>query len=49
MDFPLLLPQVQGIVLEVNGSQHYTSPSGQGPDSVKYPPAVAWARVLKLG
>ncbi|MFF4755241.1 AbiJ-related protein [Streptomyces sp. NPDC002514] len=48
MDFLLLLPHGQRVVLEVDGSQHYTRDDGQVPDSYKYAELVAGDRELKL-
>jgi very-short-patch-repair endonuclease len=48
MDFLLLLPQGQRVVLEVDGSQHYTRDRGQVPDTAKYAEMVAADRDLKL-
>ncbi|MFJ2574725.1 DUF559 domain-containing protein [Streptomyces halstedii] len=48
MDFLLLLPHGQRVVLEVDGSQHYTRDHGQVPDSCKYAELVAGDRELKL-
>ncbi|MFE5517334.1 hypothetical protein ACFQ9Q_06295 [Streptomyces virginiae] len=48
MDFLLLLPHEQRIVLEVDGSQHYTRDRGQRPDTAKYAETVAGDRDLKL-
>ncbi|MGW7587699.1 AbiJ-related protein [Streptomyces rubiginosohelvolus] len=48
MDFLLLLPHGQRIVLEVDGSQHYTRDRGQRPDTAKYAEMVAADRDLKL-
>ncbi|WP_406187948.1 hypothetical protein [Streptomyces sp. NBC_01006] len=48
MDFLLLLPQGQRIVVEVDGSQHYTRDRGQLPDSGKYAEMMAADRDLKL-
>ncbi len=48
MDFLLLLPQGQQVVLEVDGSQHYTRDRGQRPDSTKYAQMMAGDRDLKL-
>ncbi|MER6319276.1 hypothetical protein ABT237_36810 [Streptomyces sp. NPDC001581] len=48
MDFLLLLPHGQRIVLEVDGSQHYTRDRGQRPDSAKYAETMAGDRDLKL-
>ncbi|WP_208948633.1 hypothetical protein [Streptomyces subrutilus] len=48
MDFLLLLPHGQRIVLEVDGSQHYTRDRGQRPDSAKYAETMAADRDLKL-
>jgi very-short-patch-repair endonuclease len=46
MDFLLLLPRGQRVVLEVDGSQHYTT---QGrPDSAKYAASMRGDRDLKL-
>lgn len=48
MDFLLLLPHGQRIVLEVDGSQHYTRDHGRTPDTAKYAEMVAADRDLKL-
>ncbi|MGW7433949.1 AbiJ-related protein [Streptomyces sp. NPDC054861] len=48
MDFLLLLPYGQRIVLEVDGSQHYTRDEGRRPDTAKYAEMVAADRDLKL-
>ncbi|MFI6530717.1 AbiJ-related protein [Streptomyces uncialis] len=48
MDFLLLLPHGQRIVLEVDGSQHYTRDRGQHPDTAKYAQTMASDRDLKL-
>ncbi|MFE5108294.1 hypothetical protein [Streptomyces sp. NPDC056663] len=48
MDFLLLLPHGQRIVLEVDGSQHYTRDRGRTPDTAKYAEMVAADRDLKL-
>ncbi|WP_225884568.1 hypothetical protein [Streptomyces sp. fd1-xmd] len=48
MDFLLLLPHGQRIVLEVDGSQHYTRDRGQRPDTAKYAETMAADRDLKL-
>ncbi|WP_371797164.1 hypothetical protein [Streptomyces sp. NBC_01718] len=48
MDFLLLLPHGQRVVLEVDGSQHYTRDRGQIPDTAKYAEMVAADRDLKL-
>ncbi|MFE4960582.1 hypothetical protein ACFRCW_43285 [Streptomyces sp. NPDC056653] len=48
MDFLLLLPHVPRIVLEVDGSQHYTRDHGRTPDTAKYADMVAGDRDLKL-
>ncbi|MFI6607973.1 DUF559 domain-containing protein [Streptomyces sp. NPDC050507] len=48
MDFLLMLPHGQRIVLEVDGSQHYTRDRGQRPDSAKYAETMAGDRDLKL-
>jgi very-short-patch-repair endonuclease len=47
MDFLLVLPHGQRVVLEVDGSHHFTSPDGQ-PDAVKYADSVRGDRDLKL-
>ena len=47
MDFLLLLPHGQRVVLEVDGAHHYTSPSGR-PDSARYADNVRGDRELKL-
>jgi very-short-patch-repair endonuclease len=47
MDFLLLLPHGQRVVLEVDGSQHFTSPDGR-PDSTKYAASMRGDRDLKL-
>ena len=47
MDFLLLLPHGQRVVLEVDGSHHFTSPDGQ-PDAAKYADGVRGDRDLKL-
>jgi very-short-patch-repair endonuclease len=47
MDFLLLMPHGQRVVLEVDGSHHFTSPDGQ-PDAVKYADSVRGDRDLKL-
>ncbi|MFE1612653.1 hypothetical protein ACH4KC_12070 [Streptomyces griseoaurantiacus] len=48
MDFLLLLPQGQRVVLEVDGSQHFTRDRGRTPDTAKYADMVAADRDLKL-
>ncbi|MFI5867463.1 hypothetical protein [Streptomyces sp. NPDC051546] len=48
MDFLLLLPHGQRIVLEVDGSQHYTRDRGRRPDTAKYAEMMAADRDLKL-
>ncbi|WP_314223550.1 AbiJ-related protein [Streptomyces zaehneri] len=48
MDFLLLLPHGQRVVLEVDGSQHYTRDHGRTPDTAKYAEMVAADRDLKL-
>ncbi|MFB8127043.1 hypothetical protein ACFVG1_11950 [Streptomyces bacillaris] len=48
MDFLLLLPHGQRIVLEVDGSQHYTRDRGRTPDTAKYAAMVAADRDLRL-
>jgi very-short-patch-repair endonuclease len=47
MDFLLLLPHGQRVVLEVDGSQHYTSADGR-PNGTKYAANVRGDRDLKL-
>ncbi|MGW4359527.1 hypothetical protein ACWEKU_12325 [Streptomyces californicus] len=44
----LLLPHGQRIVLEVDGSQHYTRDRGHTPDTAKYAAMVAADRDLRL-
>lgn len=48
MDFLLLLPFGQRVVLEVDGVQHYTRDNGRTPDTAKYADMVAADRDLKL-
>ncbi|GGX62323.1 hypothetical protein GCM10010324_03820 [Streptomyces hiroshimensis] len=48
MDFLLLLPHGQRVVLEVDGSQHYTRDHGRTPDTSKYAEMMAGDRNLKL-
>jgi very-short-patch-repair endonuclease len=48
MDFLLLLPHGQRVVLEVDGSHHYASPDGKRPDPAKYADGVRGDRDLKL-
>jgi very-short-patch-repair endonuclease len=47
MDFLLLLPQGQRVVLEVDGSHHYADPSGQA-DPASYADGARGDRDLKL-
>jgi very-short-patch-repair endonuclease len=47
MDFLLLLPHGQRVVLEVDGSHHFTRPDGS-PDPAKYADEVRGDRDLKL-
>jgi hypothetical protein len=47
MDFLLLLPHGQRVVLEVDGSRYYTSPDGL-PDPAKYVESMREDRELKL-
>ncbi|MEV6029238.1 hypothetical protein [Streptomyces sp. NPDC052036] len=48
MDFLLLLPFGQRVVLEIDGVQHYTRDDGHTPDTAKYADMVAADRDLKL-
>ncbi|MFJ3439360.1 hypothetical protein ACIPMU_38300 [Streptomyces cyaneofuscatus] len=48
MDFLLLLPFGQRVVLEVDGVQHYTRDDGRTPDTAMYADMVAADRDLKL-
>ncbi|MGW3377829.1 hypothetical protein ACWDE4_38300, partial [Streptomyces hydrogenans] len=48
MDFLPLLPHGQRIILEVDGSQHYTRDRGRTPDTAKYAAVVAADRDLRL-
>ncbi|MFJ3481506.1 AbiJ-related protein [Streptomyces microflavus] len=48
MDFLMLLPFGQRVVLEVDGVQHYTRDHGHTPDTAKYADMVAADRDLKL-
>ncbi len=48
MDFLLLLPHGQRVVLEVDGSHHYTSLDGKRPDPAQYADGVRGDRELKL-
>jgi very-short-patch-repair endonuclease len=48
MDFLLLLPHGQRVVLEVDGSHHYASPDGKRPDPARYADGVRGDRDLKL-
>ena len=47
MDFLLLLPRGQRLVLEVDGSRHFTSPDGR-PDGARYADGVRGDRDLKF-
>jgi very-short-patch-repair endonuclease len=47
MDFLMLLPRRQRVVLEVDGSQHYTERNGTVPSPGKYAKTMASDRVLK--
>ena len=47
MDFLLLLPHGQRVVLEVDGTHHFTSPDGR-PDGAKYADNMRGDRDLKL-
>jgi len=47
MDFLLLLPHRQRVVIEVDGASHFTSPDGR-PDSTKYADNMRGDRDLKL-
>ena len=47
MDFLLLLPHGQRVVLEVDGAQHFSSPDGRA-DASKYAASVRGDRDLKL-
>jgi very-short-patch-repair endonuclease len=47
MDFLLLLPHGQRVVLEVDGSQHFTSADGR-PDGTRYAANMRGDRALKL-
>ncbi|MDT0321444.1 AbiJ-related protein [Streptomyces millisiae] len=47
MDFLLLLPHGQRVVLEVDGSQHFTTPDGR-PDGTTYAATMQADRDLKL-
>jgi very-short-patch-repair endonuclease len=47
MDFLLLLPHTQRVVIEVDGAHHFTSPDGR-PDGIKYAVNVRGDRDLKL-
>jgi very-short-patch-repair endonuclease len=48
MDFLLLLPHGQRVVLEVDGSHHYASPDGTRPDPSRYAALARADRELKL-
>ena len=48
MDFLLLLPHGQRVVLEVDGSHHYASPGGTRPDPSRYVAMARADRELKL-
>ncbi|MCU9614355.1 hypothetical protein OEV98_12490 [Caldibacillus lycopersici] len=48
MDFLLLLPEHQRIVLEIDGRQHYTDDFTQQPSPSKYAEMVAEDRRLRL-
>ncbi len=48
MDFLLLLPQGQRVVLEVDGSHHYASPDGTRPAPARYAALTRADRDLKL-
>jgi very-short-patch-repair endonuclease len=48
MDFLLLLPHGQRVVLEVDGSHHYASPDAKWPDPARYADGVRGDRDLKL-
>ncbi len=48
MDFLLLIPHGQRVVLEVDGSHHYATPDGKRPDSIRYAANMRADRELKL-
>ncbi|MEV5480012.1 MULTISPECIES: hypothetical protein [Streptomyces] len=48
MDFLMLLPGSKRVVLEVDGSQHYTRNGGTEPDTAKYAATMAGDRDLKF-
>ncbi|MFD8079494.1 hypothetical protein ACFV3E_43560 [Streptomyces sp. NPDC059718] len=48
MDFLMLLPGSRRVVLEVDGSQHYTRNNGIEPDPAKYAATMAGDRDLKF-
>jgi very-short-patch-repair endonuclease len=48
MDFLLLLPYGQRVVLEVDGSHHYASPDGTRPAPARYAALARADRELKL-
>jgi hypothetical protein len=48
MDFLLLLPHRQRVVLEVDGFHHYATPDGKRPDATRYAAGVRGDRELKL-
>jgi very-short-patch-repair endonuclease len=48
MDFLLLMPHGQRVVLEVDGLHHYARPGGERPDPARYADGVRGDRDLKL-
>lgn len=48
MDFLLLMPHAQRVVLEVDGSRHYATPGGERPDPARYAASMRADRELKL-
>jgi AbiJ N-terminal domain 3 len=48
MDFLLLMPHGQRVVLEVDGSHHYATPDGKRPDAARYAANMRADRELKL-
>jgi hypothetical protein len=48
MDFLLLMPHGQRVVLEVDGSHHYATPDGKRPDATRYAANMRADRELKL-
>jgi very-short-patch-repair endonuclease len=48
MDFLLLLPHSQRVVLEVDGIHHYASPDGKRQDATRYADNMRADRDLKL-